>query len=375
MNYLQYIESIQQPVATPLFLVSGADASVHNIIGHNVLKAAFRQDKCVFVVDNTLNTYHNFIGGHKVVDAIGGELSLCDNLLDVSTLKNISRLRALLADVGFSSESTMKLVQYLCFVKETEHRMGNDSPLSVGTLEEYGGAALVERKLKTLVNEGRLSIANYEYLLGRYSEVSAAAADFENFLILIAPFLGNSPPARRTAIHFPFADFREDPPMQAIMAKVLIYYAKENPDGVALILLDDGNGDRSFLISILKGIPDIEVHMFTRDAFTFDDLSLSVILNRLPIRFYSRHQNMNSCASVEKQCEQVDVIKESFSTTVDRRFRNNSAWDMLLGTNRTETVVRNAPTKEYRFRKEAINKLGAGTCIIDYMGFRVPFQL
>ena len=83
---------------------------------------------------------------------------------------------------------------------------------------------------------------------------------------------------------------------------------------------------------------------------------------------------MTSCGRSECLCGQIDVVKHSSTVTIDKRFRANSAWDMLLGTNRTETSIANAPTKEYRFRKEIINTMYDGTGIIDYAGNKVMFS-
>lgn len=374
MNYLQYIASAQQTPVTPLFLVSGADGMVSELISRNIIEAAYRQNKTLFIVDNTQKEYLPFIDRYRVIDALSGEVSLCENLLEVNSLKGISRLRALLGDLGFDSVKSMKVVQYLQFIRETENRLGNTASLTVEKLEEYGGVMLVKWKLKTLADSGRLSNENYEYLLARYSEVSAAAADFENLFVLLAPFLGTVFPKKGTAVHFPFGDFRQDQPMQEMMTKLLISYMKHHSADSATLIFDDGNGDRSFLISILKGFPETEVHMFSRDIFTLDEISMGVLYNRFPLRVYTRHDNMKSCEKVEALCGQVDVVKKSSTTTIDKRFHNNSAWDILLGTNRTETEIRNAPSREYRFRKEMVNALSSGTGIIDYFGNQVLFS-
>lgn len=83
---------------------------------------------------------------------------------------------------------------------------------------------------------------------------------------------------------------------------------------------------------------------------------------------------MSSCGKIESHCGQIDVVKHSSTVTIDRRYRANSAWNILMGTNRTETAIANAPIKEYRFRKEIINSLHEGTGIIDYAGNKVLFS-
>lgn len=382
MNYLQYIDTVKKNANLPQynirFLVSGADNRTRQIVGQNIVSSAFGRNKSLFIVDNTQSNIDICagFGRYHVVNALSGEVSLCSDLLDVSSLKSISRLRALLADLGFDGTRAMQIVAYLNFVKETERRLGNSAALTVDILEQYGGITLVKWKLEKLVENGRLSEENYLYLLGRYSEVSGAAADFEMFLVLLSPFLGNRKPQSDTAVYLPVGEFASDKSMQRMLCKLLISFIKQNADNSAILILDDGNGDdRKFIIDILKNIPvDAEVHIISNDIFTLGDADRSVLINAFPVKIYTRHENMMSCQKISEHCGQLDVVKHSSTVTVDKRFKANSAWDMLLGTNRTETSIANAPTKEYRFRKEVINSLYDGTGIIDCAGNKVMFS-
>lgn len=381
VNYMQYISSVKQRGAMlPCirFLVSGIDTRVHRIVGQNIVASAYERGMTLFIVDNTQNSsaMQAGFGCYRVVNVLNGDVSLCNDLLNVNSFKNISRLRSLLADIGFNDTQAMKIVTYLKFVKETQRRLGESTELTGDILEEYGSVMLVEWKLKKLVKSGRLSEDNYRYLMGRYSEVSDSAADFENFLVMLAPFMGETRPASNMAIHLPVGEFALDKPMQKMISKLLIFYIRQNSSGAAILILDDGNGeDRKFIIDILKNIPvSTEIHMLSHDAFTFDDADRSVLMNIFPVRIYSRHDNMASCSRIESLCGQIDVVKHSSTVTIDRRFKANSAWDMLWGTNRTETSIANAPTKEYRFRKEFINKMYDGTGIIDCAGNKVLFS-
>lgn len=381
VNYLQYIGSVQQGGITfpnVRFLVSGIDSKVRQIVGQNIVASAYERGKTMFIVDNmqSYNAMQMGFGRYQVVNALNGEVSLCNDLLNVNTLKSISRLRSLLSDLGFDGTRAMKIVTYLNFVKETQRRLGDSTALTIDILEQYGSTMLVEWKLKQLVEKGSLSEENYRYLMGRYSEVSGAAADFETFLVLLSPFLGNTQPAPGMAVHLPVGEFASDKPMQEMLSKLLISYIKQNVSNATVLILDDGNGeDRKFIIDILKNIPiSSEVHMLSNDAFTLGEADRSILMNVFPVRIYTRHENMTSCGRIECLCGQIDVVKHSSTVTIDKRFRANSAWDMLLGTNRTETSIANAPTKEYRFRKEIINTMYDGTGIIDYAGNKVMFS-
>lgn len=381
VNYLQYIGSVQQGAAAfpnVRFLVSGVDARVRQIVGQNIIASAYDRGKTLFVVDNTQsnNAAPAGFGSYRVVNILNGEVSLCNDLLNVDSLQGISRLRALLADLGFDGTRAMKIVAYLKFVEETQSRLGDSTRLTIDILEQYGSTMLVEWKLKQLVEAGCLSETNYQYLKGRYSEISSAAADFETFLILLGPFLGDTHPTSNMAVYLPIGEFASDKPMQEMLSKLLISYIKQNNCNSAILILDDGNGDdRKFIIDILKNIPvSTEVHMLSNDAFTFGEADRCVLVNTFPVRIYTRHDNMTSCGCIECLCGQIDVVKHSSTVTVDKRFKNNSAWDMLLGTNHTEATTANAPSKEYRFRKEIINTMYEGTGIIDFAGNKVMFS-
>lgn len=381
VNYLQYIGSVQQGgtmFPNVRFLVSGVDARVRQIVGQNIVASAYDRDMTLFIVDNTQSNdaMQAGVGCYRVVNALNGEVSLCNDLLNVNSLQSISRLRSLLADLGFDGARSMKIVTYLNFVKETQRRLGESTALTTDILEQYGSMMLVEYKLKQLIEIGSLSEENYRYLMGRYSEVSGAAADFETFLILLAPFMGEMKPSSNMAVHLPIGEFASDKPMQEMLCKLLVSYIKQHTSNSVILILDDGNGeDRKFIIEILKNIPvNTEVHMLSNDAFTFGEADRSVIMNTFPVRIYTRHDNMTSCSRIESLCGQIDVVKHSSSVSIDRRWKSNSAWDILLGNNRTETAIANAPTKEYRFRKEVINTMYDGTSIIDYAGNKVLFS-
>lgn len=381
VNYLQYISSVHRTDQTAYpsmrFLVSGVDAGVREAVGRNIVTSCRSCGKTMFIVDNTqsMTDFPGGFGGYRVVNILNGEVSLCSDLLEVNSIKGISRLRSLLSSLGFDGSRAMQVVTYLSFVKETERRLGNNAPLTADVLEEYGSTMLVQWKLGRLVEGGELSRENKEYLLCRYAEVSSAAADFEMFLALFAPFLDGAFPTPDMAVHLPLGSFASDKPMQELMCKLMLSYIKCNRDDSAVLILDDGKGERGCLMDMLRNLPTTtEAHMISNDAFSLGEVDLGVLMNTFPVRIYTRHEDMASCGKIEKQCGQIDVVKRSSTVTVDKRIGANSAWDLLLGTNRTETEIRNAPVKEYRFRKETIQSLSERTGIIDCGGNQVLFS-
>lgn len=380
MNYLQYINSVYQPAqngANIRYLVSGIDFRVRQILGQHIVNSIYDAGKILFILDSTQSgSEFTTFGGFKVLNPLNGDVDLCHDIFNVSSLREISRLRSLLADLGFEGTKAMKVVSYLSFVRETERRLGNNGSLCIETLEEYSGTTLVKWKLHQLVESGMLSGENYEYLLTRYAEVSSAAADFEMFLVLLAPFIGGTcQPCPGTAIHLTVGEFASDRPMQEALCSLMLSFIKKQPTACAVLVVDDGKCDRDCIVDVLKNLPvATDVHMFTTDAFSLNDKDLSVLMSIFPVRIYSRHDSMDSCSKIEACCGHIDVVKKSYTTTVDKRIRASTAFDMLLGTNRTEAEIRNVPVREARYRKETINSLYIGTAIIDCGGTQVLFQ-
>lgn len=380
VNYLQYIGSFYQNQGvcpSVRFLVSGIDPEVRRIVGENIISSTFERGLTLFILDNTQKVvdFTTEMGGYHVVNALKSGVMLCNGLFEVDTLKGISRLRSFLADLGFDDNRSMKVVTYLDFVKETERRLGNKGPLTIEILEQYGGTMLVEWKLNQLVESGALTDDNRRYLLGRYSEVSSAAADFETFLVLLAPFIGDLPPSADVAVHLSIGELGTDRPMQDLLCKLLIFYIRQNPCNSAVLVLDDGNGDHGCIMDVLRNLPaSAEVHMISNDVFRFADADRGVVMNKFPARIYTRHDDMGSCGKIEVHCGDVDVVKRSSTVTVDRRIQAYSVWDMLFGTNKSETEIANAPVRVPRYRKEYIQSLPSRMGIIDFGGDKVLFS-
>ena len=375
MDYRKYLAALREEApCRACFLVSGEDAHVRRTVGGNLLRSCYERGRVLFLVDNTRGgrELSGDLGGYRLCGALDGQVSLCAGLLEPEGVRGVSRLRSAL---GFPSARAMQVLSYLRFVRETETRLGNRGPLTPETLETYGGTVLVRRKLERLARQGGLSRENCDYLLGRYSEVSAAAADFEGFLALLAPFLGGERPAPGMAVHLPLGELAADPELQETLCRLLLSCLREDPLRSAVLVLDEGNGQRSWLMDLLRDLPEeAEAHLFTRDAFSLGEAERGLLMRTFPVRIYSRHEDMTSCGRIAACCGEVDVVKRSSSVTVDRRWRANSAWDLLLGNDRTETRTANAPVRQERFRKEMINAMAPGTGIVDCGGNRVLFS-
>lgn len=371
IGFLDFVRQ-SYPNASPCVLVSGADEYVRQLVGQQLVNALDPRHKTLYLLDNTQNgAVPPQLGAYPLRNAAAGEVSLCADLFETASLASISRLRALLSALGFDAMQTMRVVTYLDFVRETERRLGNAAPLTLETLEEYSGMALVQWKLRQLA----LSEENRAYLLARYSEVSGAAADFDMMCALLRPFTQGPRPAPGTGVYLPVGRFAADPAMQHTMTQLLLSSLAETAPQAALVILDDGMGDRPFLTRLLQGLPPgTEVHLLSQDVFSLPEQTVSALMNTFPVRVFSRHESMASCRRIEALCGEIDVVRPSSSVTTDRRWRANSAWDMLLGNNKTETSIRSAPVKESRFRKEVIASLLPGTVILSCGGSSMLFS-
>ncbi len=188
MNYLEYIQSIEQSNTYPKFVVSGVDTHIRNIVGNNIIEACHRKKKTLFIVDNTRNddSYHVNIKSYgRIFDLLDGNLCLCQSLFQTNTLVEISRFRRLLFDIGFDYLQVQHIVVYIDLVKEIERQLGNRRTLTFDKLEEYGSPMLIELKLNKLLESRKVSQYDYKYLIEKFFEVSAASADFEAFFDLI----------------------------------------------------------------------------------------------------------------------------------------------------------------------------------------------
>lgn len=380
MNYLQYIKSVDKDELHSRFIVSGVDTRVRNVVGNDIMKSCYNRNKTLFVIDNTTRSdnisYGNIEGYGSVVNLLDGKICLCRDFFKIESLTEMSRFRMLLSDMGFQYTEVNRIVAYINWVKELERQFGNENPLTFERLEEYGSPILADLKLRKLLDEGRVSEYDYQYLLGRFSEVSAAAADFETFFSMIQPFsYGDCVSSKPMVIYFPIKGI--DYSMIKIVSALLTSAMIEHVDSSALIIVADNvDNEKDIILSILHRLPvHMEIHLMTDNVFAFDnEAQEGTVLSFFDIKIFTRHSNMFDCKKIQEYCGEFESSKKTYTTTVDKRLKN-SAWDILFRTNRTETEIQNLPLKEYYFRKERIHSLPEGCGILEVNGKKLlmPF--
>lgn len=375
MNYLQYINQYRNPAVPSCFLVSGSDIKVRTAVAENILSAAHSRGLPLFILDNT-DYLHNTdtLSGYKIHNVLAEGLKV-DSVFQLNNPGVLSVFRSLLLDMGFDNMAAMKVISFFKFVERTEAMLGNNGPLTFSTIEEYGAEILIERKLDALVNNKIITRRNAEYLLGRYSEISSAAADFEYMSAMLIPFLeSKNSPAPQKAMRLSLKGLPlNDSVMRSIYVK-LFSESVNRTDNPAVIVFDDGSGSGCDNIDrFIKSLPlGCALHLFTEDVFTFEKNAVNNFLNRFNVKIYSRHNGF-SAETIEKLCGDIQFTRKTRSLTVDHRLKNTSVFDLLFGLNKSETLTEDKEEHKPRYTKEEIERLPCGTAIIDFNGDKALF--
>ena len=376
MNYLRVIDRYRKQINTlpesANFLVSGCDNLVHRGILNYLLESISSAGKSLIILDNCNCLHPAALEGYgfQVRDALSGTCALSDPF-QLGTLAGTVRLRSLLNTISYTEQQKMSLIAYLNFLLHLEKLENPTAHIDIGTLGNYCTAALVEQKLQSLADRGRITQTEQLHYLTKYMEVSTAAAEFENFLYLLLPFIKGPRLALDTpgaATVFSVKSLDQDTAF-ANMLIHLLRMALEDccQDQITLIILDSGYGNRSYLLPLLTGT-DMQVHLLSQDIYTIcADLERLSLMNRFPVRLYARHNALESCGYIERALGQMQVMRQSRGVQYDYRWKANSAWDMLLGNNKTVSTT-DSIAFEACYPKEMIHCLAAGSAILEMAG-------
>lgn len=77
---------------------------------------------------------------------------------------------------------------------------------------------------------------------------------------------------------------------------------------------------------------------------------------------------MKSCEAVSDSFGTMPIIRNSYSCDRDRRLASNRLIDRILGTNRIDHYTEHVPAWEPKFRKEEIQNMQEGMCLVNYQG-------
>ncbi len=392
MNYLTFINRTPQynPTVRPIrFLVSGNDTFIRDHIFRDIIHRRRENYQTVVVIDDTESADWTILhilasSGYSVKNGMSGEYCLY-NPFKLGTAKDISRLRQLLSMFAYDEQQKGKLLSYLNLIRHLENIRGDsrEPDITLEKISEYSTVLAMEERLQSLVEAGLIDERQQITFLAKYAECCSAAADLEDLLLILMPFIkGKTIVEQETktpqAVLFHTGEFGEDETIRNIAMQLIQFSLEEKcREPISLILFDKGFGNRKCVLDLLKNLSgQIETHIFSEDIFTLCNPStLSMILNRFNVKIYSRHLAMESCEAIEKACGSMDVIKSSYNVTYDRRRTANRPWDILMGNNKTESYAQTASVREPRYQKEMILSLTAGSGIIEFMGNTTIFTI
>ncbi|MGN0514455.1 MAG: hypothetical protein ACI4GD_09255 [Lachnospiraceae bacterium] len=380
MNYLEYIEHTTQCLKRPIqVLMSGQSLSYERFLRESIGRA-YQNGENILVIDNTKekkNISEMFNGvNYKVINGLAGKDVY--NPFDISSIENMARFRELLATFQISEKEKQKMVSYLSFVRHLQMIEGKDGEITMEILaSEYYSYEAVAKKLNTFLEDAKITDDELYFLLGKYSELSAAAADLENFFPLLIPFvntynLGIEKKERGNyAIILQTGKMGRDQTLSQMLLQLFKFGMEEKNDISMVLYMDNGFGNREELHYLTTELSSqISLNVFSKDIFTTPTQILTEILNRSDVKIYGRH-NMSSAMLLEKELGDIEVVKYAYNETYDRRWKANSPYDILFGRNKTESYQTLAPQKQPLYKKELLSMLMPHQVVIDVMGHKV----
>lgn len=381
MNYLSYIEHAKKQMTSPVqYLVSG-QTFAHEVLLKEIIRNAYSEKRDLLIINDT----KDFVDitetltdvGYGITEGFSG-VSVY-NPLNIGTLSNISKLRELLETYKMTEKEKQKVISYLSFIQHLRLLEEKNAKLTVEVLaKEYSTYELVARKLDNLARCGQIEEDEMYFLLNKYSECSAIAADLEDLFPLLLPFVKESGGGQtnenniKNAVILQTGKLGRDQTLKQMIVQLSKFGIDEDNTFKAVIYIDNGCGSREELHYLCTELSvNVDFHIMSKDIFTTPASVLPEILNRFDIKVYGRHKNMSSATMLENELGEIGVSKSTYNKVYDRRFSSNKPLDVLFGRNKTEGYQTLAPVKEARYSKELISELKPNQIIMDVHGQKV----
>lgn len=381
MNYLSYIEHAKKQMTSPVqYLVSG-QTFAHEVLLKEIIRNAYSENRDLLIINDT----KDFVDitetltdvGYGITEGFSG-VSVY-NPLNIGTLSNISKLRELLETYKMTEKEKQKVISYLSFIQHLRLLEEKNAKLTVEVLaKEYSTYELVARKLDNLARCGQIEEDEMYFLLNKYSECSAIAADLEDLFPLLLPFVKESGGGQtnenniKNAVILQTGKLGRDQTLKQMIVQLSKFGIDEDNTFKAVIYIDNGCGSREELHYLCTELSvNVDFHIMSKDIFTTPASVLPEILNRFDIKVYGRHKNMSSATMLENELGEIGVSKSTYNKVYDRRFSSNKPLDVLFGRNKTEGYQTLAPVKEARYSKELISELKPNQIIMDVHGQKV----
>ena len=382
MHYLSFIEHMSQKYNCNHinYLVSGIDENIQSAILGDILMNNHLQNLIVIDDSGTFSSFNDLAlikrYGFEIKNGFSENYCLY-NPFHLHSFIDITKIRQLFEIFEYDEAQKGKLISYLNFIIHLEQLDKGTCNLDLNKLAEYSSILAVEKKIQKLVQQNVINNEQQIVLLSKYSECSSAGADLENIFYNLLPFVSGEKAIQnefKKVIVFPIYTFDDDQNTKKAVLQLLKYGFKSN---MSFLILDKGRGERKYISHFIETFPlDVDIHIFSNDIFTLvNEEMLNHILNRFIVKIYSKHLAMSSAQIIEKICGDIEIVKEEKSVTYDRRFFANKPIDILFNKNKVESVVKMAPIREAKYRKEMIIKFPPGKGIIDFNGQTTLFSI
>lgn len=383
MNYLSYIEhTMRQTERAAQFLVSG-ETQAHEVLLKEIIHRAHSENHTLLVIDDTRDS----VGvveklkseGYRVINRLSDVFMY--NPFNITTLRDVSKLRELLGTFQMTEKEKQKVVAYLSLIQHMWLLEGNATNLTLSDLARYSTYESVVRKLDGMVKGGFIDKDEMCFLLSKYSELSSVGADLENIFPLLQPFLEErtikqtEKGLQKSAVVLHTGRLGRDQNLKQMVMQLLKFEIDEKSNINTVIYIDSGCGSREELHYLCTELYSrVNLHILSKDIFTAPSSVLPEILNRCDIKIYGRH-NMSSAKLLENELGEVYIQRSTYSETLDRRITSNKPWDVLLGRNKTQGYQTLAPVKEALYSKELLSMLKSNQIILDMSGRKIMTTL
>lgn len=383
MNVLSVISMQENAscVASNHVLVSGSDAYVHKLI-FDEIKQKMKGKKTILInFDDTDDyTYATLIrDGFSTVNLLEVHGVFSNPFRDSRSLVGKSNIRSFADCLGYDEPQKAKLIKYVEVMRQIANLKYGANHLLLRDVRELNSNHKFMKALEMLKEEHVISDDYMQDMLSRYLEVCDIAADLENCFLTLDSIVAEDSGIfdeleRGTVLLIPFSGLNQDRNLQEIILNLLWHSLKTSHDksDYMLVVNEAGKCTGKALTKFLAILPSqMSKYVFTEDVFALcsgSEYGISNFLNKFDVHIYTRHNQMFSCAEVEKLAGEIKTIQRTYTKTHDYRLSANSWLDMLLDRDKVESYTTPPPVWEKKFRQEEIASFPKGSCLISYNG-------
>lgn len=293
----------------------------------------------------------------------------------------INRLLHLIRLTGASEAETGRVNSYISYLLCLEELVSGHTPrLDLNVINKYSGISSVESAIHLLVRQRRISEMQKRALLERFSETAPAAPLLENVLSVLNHtfFLQRAGEKRISWLHpgdcICFLVKNDMTQLQKQWLFQLVAWdildACRLGLQVAVSIIEEKKKYGQEMLSLLEQTAGYaRVTYYARDFFVgHSEEWKDEVRGYFDAWIFSAHASMKSCEAVSDSFGTMPIIRNSYSCDRDRRLASNRLIDRILGTNRIDHYMEHVPAWEPKFRKEEIQSMQEGMCLVNYQG-------